>query len=53
MYSIQCTRHAKEFLVFLVILLGVSLAYGQSEPEEINAILKDEILAPAVAEFQI
>ena len=53
MYSIKCTRHEKEFLVFLLILLGVSLAHGQSEPQEINAILKDEILSPAVAEFQI
>jgi dienelactone hydrolase len=49
----KCTRHIKEFLVFLLILLGVSLAHGQSEPQEINAILKDEILSPAVAEFQI
>ena len=53
MYSIKCTRHKKEFLVSFVILLGVSLAHGQSEPQEINAILKDEILSPAVAEFQI
>jgi len=52
-YSIKCTRHIKEFLVFLLILLGVSLAHGQSEPQETNAILKDEILSPAVAEFQI
>jgi dienelactone hydrolase len=52
-YSIQCTRHEKEFLVFLVILLGVSLAHGQSEPEELDTILKEEILSPDVAEFQI
>ena len=37
----------------LLIPLGVSLAHGQSEPEQLNAILKDEILSPAVAEFQI
>ena len=53
MYSIKCTRHEKEFLVFLVILLGVSLAHGQSEPEGLSPVLKDEILSPAVAEFQI
>jgi dienelactone hydrolase len=33
--------------------LGISLAHGQSEPEQLNTILKDEILSPAVAEFQI
>jgi len=52
-YSIKCTRHEKEFLLFLVILLGVSLAHGQSDPQELNAILKEEILSPDVAEFQI
>jgi dienelactone hydrolase len=31
----------------------MSLAHGQSEPEQLNAILKEEILLPAVAEFQI
>jgi len=53
MYSIKYTNQKKEFLAFLLILLGVSLAHGQSEPEQLNAILKDEILSPAVAEFQI
>ena len=53
MYSINCNRHKKEFLLFVLILLGASLGYGQSEPEELNAILKDEILSPAVAGFQI
>src|SRR5208337_4778469 len=52
-YSIKCTRHKKEFLVFLLVLLGVALAHGQSDPQEINTILKDEILSPAVADFQI
>ena len=51
MYSIKCTRHKKEFLV--LILLSVSLAHGQSDPQNIKAILKDEILPPAVAEFQL
>ena len=53
MYSIRYIKNTKAFLVLLVILLGVSLAYGQSEPEQLSAILKDEILSPAVAEFQI
>ena len=39
--------------MFLLIPLGVSVAHGQSEPEQLDAILKDEILSPAVAEFQI
>ena len=53
MYSIKCTRHKKEFLVFVLVLLGVTLAHGQSEPEQLNAILKEVILSPDVAEFQI
>jgi dienelactone hydrolase len=52
-YSIKRSRHKKEFLVFLLIILGVSIAHGQSEPEQLNTILKEEILSPAVAEFQI
>jgi hypothetical protein len=52
-YSIKCTRHKKEFLVFVLVLLGVTLAHGQSEPEQLNAILKEVILSPDVAEFQI
>ena len=41
------------FLALLLIPLGVSLARAQSEPEELNTILKDEILPQAVAEFQV
>jgi dienelactone hydrolase len=41
------------FLALLLILLAGSLAYGQSEPEELSPILKDEILPQAVAEFQV
>ena len=41
------------FLVLLLVTWGASLAYGQSEPEQLDPILKDEILPPAVAEFQI
>ena len=52
-YSIKCSRHKKEFLVLLLIILAVSIAHGQSEPEQLDTILKDEILSPAVAEFQI
>ena len=33
--------------------MGVTLAHGQSEPEQLNAILKEVILSPDVAEFQI
>jgi dienelactone hydrolase len=40
-------------LVLLLVTWGASLAYGQSEPEQLDPILKDEILPPAVAEFQI
>jgi dienelactone hydrolase len=29
------------------------VAHGQSEPDQLNAILKDEILSPAVSELQI
>jgi dienelactone hydrolase len=33
--------------------LGASLAHGQADPEDLSALLKEEILPPAVAEFQI
>ena len=52
-YSTNYLTHKTRFLALLLIALGVSLAHGQSEPEDLNAILKDEILPPAVAEFQI
>jgi len=41
------------FLVLLLVTWGVSLAYGQTTPHELEAILKEEILSPAVADFQI
>jgi dienelactone hydrolase len=52
-YSIDCSSHKTRFLTLLLILLGVSLAYGQSEPEDLGPLLKDEILPQAVAEFQV
>ncbi len=41
------------FLVILLLPLAVSLARAQSEPEQLNAILKDELMSPAVSDFQI
>ena len=53
LYSTHYSDRKTRFLALLLIPLGVSLAHGQSEPEDLNAILKDEILSPAVADFQI
>jgi dienelactone hydrolase len=33
--------------------LAISLAHAQTEPEELTAVLKDELISPAVSEFQI
>jgi len=52
-YSSDYSSHKTRFLVLLPVLLGVSLARGQSTPQELEAILKDEIVSPAVADFQI
>jgi dienelactone hydrolase len=51
--SANYSCHKIRFLALLFIPLGISLAHGQSEPQELAAILKEEILSPAVAEFQI
>ena len=48
-HSTNSSSHKTTFLVFLVMLLGASLAHGQSEPEDLNAMLKEEILSPDVA----
>ena len=53
MHSWNSSSHKLNFLALLLILLAGSLAYGQSEPEELSPILKDEILPQAVAEFQV
>jgi len=52
-HSWNSSSHKLNFLALLLILLAGSLAYGQSEPEELSPILKDEILPQAVAEFQV
>jgi dienelactone hydrolase len=41
------------FLALFIIPLAASLVYGQSEPEVLSPLLKDEILPQPVAEFQI
>jgi dienelactone hydrolase len=46
-------NHQSRFLVLLLVPLAASLAHGQTDPEDLSALLKDEILSPAVAEFQI
>ena len=47
------SSHKLRFPALSLILLTGSLAYGQSDPEELSPILKDEILSQAVAEFQV
>lgn len=53
MHSWNSYSHKLSFLALLLTLLAGSLAYGQSEPEELSPILKDEILPQAGAEFQV
>ena len=53
MYSWNSSSHKLSFPTLFLILLTGSLAYGQSDPEELSPILKDEILSQAVAEFQV
>ena len=43
----------RKFLSVLLLVLWASLAWAQGEMEDVRAVLKDQILAPAVAEFQI
>ncbi len=52
-YPTNSSSHKTRFLVLLLIPLAVSLAHAQSEPEQLNVILKDELISPAVSEFQI
>ena len=40
-------------LLVPALLLGICVAYAQSDPRQINDILREEILPPAVADFQI
>ena len=53
MNSVTYSKYRVRFLILLLMISGISLARGQSEPEDLQVILKDEILPPAVAEFQI
>ncbi|HMD97719.1 MAG TPA: hypothetical protein VKM93_10380, partial [Terriglobia bacterium] len=53
MFLAKCLGKKTATLVLLIVFLAASLAYGQSDSQELNAILKEEILAPAVADFQI
>ncbi len=46
------SRRAR-YLPLASILLGATIAYGQTEPQTLAPLLKEEILAPAVAESQI
>src|ERR1035438_3209585 len=43
----------KTCLVIVLMLSWAAMAWAQGEAEDIQTILKDEILSPAVAEFQI
>ena len=43
----------KFYLVVVLMFSWAAMAWAQGEAEDIQTILKDEILSPAVAEFQI
>ena len=43
----------KMYLVVVLMVSWAAMAWAQGEAEDIQTILKDEILPPAVAEFQI
>jgi len=49
----NASSHKVVPLALLLIPLAASLAHGQSEPEELTPILKDEIVPQTVAEFQV
>ena len=40
-------------LVLLLVLIGPVSVWAQSSPEQIKVLLKDEIMSPAAAQFQI
>ena len=42
-----------KLLLIPAILIGICAAYAQSDPQQVNEILKEEILPPAVADFEI
>jgi len=48
------SRNARPKLVLIpAILIAIGVANAQSDPQQVNEILKQEILPPAVADFQI
>jgi len=51
--STYSSNHKTRFLVLLLMPLAISLAHAQTEPEDLTAVLKDELISPAVSEFQI
>ena len=53
MQACNASSHKVVPLALLLIPLAASLAHGQSEPEELTPILKDEIVPQTVAEFQV
>jgi hypothetical protein len=40
-------------LALLFVLMGAASTWAQSSPKQIEVLLKDEIMPPAVAQFQI
>ncbi len=49
----QTRKYAMKYLAAVIVLSSARFAFAQTEPEDLNDLLKDEILAPAVAEFQM
>jgi len=53
MSSSPSCRFQKSFLLFLILLVAAGFGYSQSEPEQVGAVLGEEILSPSVALFQL
>jgi len=52
-YPTYRSGHKMRFLLLLLIPLGAPLARGQTTAHGLEAILKEEIISPAVADFEI
>lgn len=53
MHSLNRKSGVQALLVVVLMLSSAAAVWAQGEAEDIQAVLKDEIMAPQVAEFQI
>jgi len=53
MHDPHHSSNMRKRLVLLLVLAAAGSLWAQSEPKQIEALLRDEIMSPAVAQFQI